>query len=375
MSPCGALAPDTSLSAGLQVLDCQVGAAVASGYGRLFGVGGAFGAVLTTALTLYVAVLALGLITGRTPLSLPALAPRVVTLGLVLTFATAWPAYHAVIYGLLSGGPDQVARALMGGRGNATQAFAGRLDLLFQGLVDAAQGLGAQAPANAPQLQTALKLVWFSGLVLLLGTAGLLVIVRVVLAVLLALGPLFVAMGLFDATRGLFQGWLRTTTGFALAPLLVVVGGAGALNLVNPLVVAVAEDPAAAVQTLRPVVTLFLAAVIYAGLTLTLAWAAFMLTRGWRLPGFQLSATMAAAPSPTTAQARVETVVSAEPRVAGVVTAATRDIHLTGPGRPAAGIAPDPQVAVASPRPSAPVRGLRQGLRTPGRALSGPVGS
>ncbi|MCI3131092.1 type IV secretion system protein [Phenylobacterium aquaticum] len=375
MTACGGLSPDAGLSAGLQVLDCQVNLAVAQGYGRLFAGGGTFSAALTSALTLYVAFLALGLITGRTRLSLPALAPRVLTLGLVLTFATAWPAYHAVIYGLLTGGPDQVAQALMGGRGGATQAFAGRLDILFDGVVQAAQGLGAQAGPNTPQVQTALRLLWLSGLVLLLATAGLLVITHVVLAVLLALGPLFVATGLFDATRGLFQGWLRTSVGFGFAPLLVVVGGAGALDLLNPLVVAIADDPAAAVRDLRPVVTLFLAALIYAGLTLTLAWAAFMLTRDWRPAASREPAPAPPESASAQSSARAEVVSGADARVAELVSGATRDLRITGVARSAAGTSAPAPAAAPGLGGTTLARGLGQTLRTPGRSLSGPLGS
>ena len=54
------------LAHALTSLDCHIGAVVASSYGRLFGRDGAFGTVLTVLLTLYVAIIALGLMTGRT---------------------------------------------------------------------------------------------------------------------------------------------------------------------------------------------------------------------------------------------------------------------------------------------------------------------
>ena len=41
------------------------------------------------------------------------------------------------------------------------------------------------------------------------------------LAFLLAIGPIFIGMLLFDQTRGLFEGWVRATFSFAMAPLAV----------------------------------------------------------------------------------------------------------------------------------------------------------
>ncbi len=273
--------PDATLTATLGVLDCHVSTAVAAGYGRLFGAGGAFGMALTGVLTIYVALLGLGLITGRTRLTLAALTPKALALGLVLTFATAWPAYQTVVYGLLTGGPDQIASAFMGAGSGATQAFAARLDGLFNAALEAASAVSAVS--KSPNLALATGLVWAGALILLLATLGLLVITRLVLAVLLALGPLFLVFALFDGSRGLFEGWLRTTVAFALAPMLVVLGGSGVVAVLTPLISVISDDPVRAVSELRPVVSLFLASVVYAALILTLMGVALALTRGWRV--------------------------------------------------------------------------------------------
>nr|WP_255500955.1 type IV secretion system protein [Caulobacter sp. 17J80-11] len=279
-----ALSPqaDQTVASALAAVDCQLNGAVATSYARLFGASGAFTGVLTALLTVFVAWIGYGLITGRTRLSLPAMTPKLAALALVLTFATAWPAYQAVVYGLLTGGPDELASALAGARGGAAQVFAARLDGLFDGVVEIGRALDVGQEAG---LQGASQLVWSAAMVLLLSTLGLLVVARVVLAVLLAVGPVFVVLGLFSGTRPLFEGWLRTALGFAFAPMLVVLGGFGALNLMGPLIQAIAEDPLAAAREMRPLVTLLVAALIYAGVLVALAWAALNLTRGWRLGG------------------------------------------------------------------------------------------
>ncbi len=277
-------AEDMGISQALSSVDCHVGAAVAQSYARLFGTGGMFAAVLTALLTLYVAAVGYGLITGRGGLSLAGLAPKVVTIGLVLTLATSWPAYEILVTGLLVNGPDQIASSLTGDGGHAGAAFAERLDDLFDRFADLAKTIGDDKTAGSGLVNAhmAAILVWVSALVLLLGTAGALVLTRIVLAVLLAVGPVFVVFALFKPTRGLFDGWLRTACLFAFAPMLTVLAGSGAVALLSPLIDAIADNPADAVSQVRPIVELFLGAMVYAGLMAMLVWAAASLVRSWR---------------------------------------------------------------------------------------------
>lgn len=387
MSACAPLRPDdgATLAGALESLDCQVNGAVAAGYGHIFGAHSVLGAALTAGLTLYVAILALGLITGRTRLTLRALGPRVLSLGFILAFATAWPAYHAVVYGLLTGGPDQVASALLGAQSGATRAFAGRLDALFDALFQIGQSLSTTP--RSPKLDMATNLIWSSAFLILLSTLGLLVIARIILAALLALGPIFIAFGLFAGTRGLFEGWLRLAVGFAFTPLLIVIGGSGLLSVLGPAIAAIGEDPAAAVERMRPIATLFGVSVIYTGLLLALAGTAIALTRGWRLPkGGAAEASPQSAH--TSSMARETHHAGAQPdlrpanddRVGGVSAALLREETRNTDRR--VEVAVDslaPAAAPASAQASAQrrVAGLGQTFRpaAPGRSLSGTIGS
>lgn len=271
----------------LASVDCHVGVLVSGSYGRLFGASGVFGTVLTALLTLYVGFIAIGLMTGRTRLTLSGMVPKVLGIGLVLTFATSWPAYHAVIYGLLVGGPEQIAAALAG-TGGSSPGFAAHVDSLLERFADIARTIGDAAPGTSKALgplagpQMAAALVWLSGMLILLASAGALVLTRIVLALLLAIGPLFIVLGLFPQTRGLLEGWLRTTLLFALAPMLTVLAGSAALALLAPIVDAIADDPASAVEDLRPILELFLGSVVYVGLVAMLMWTSASLVRGWR---------------------------------------------------------------------------------------------
>jgi len=379
----------------LSSVDCRVGLVVTSSYGRLFGQDGVFGAVLTVLLTLYVGFVALGLMTGRTRLTLAGIAPKMMAIGLVLTFATSWPAYHAVVYSLLVDGPEQIATALAGGSGDSA-GFAVRLDELLDRFADLTKALGDHAPGASKALgplagpQMASSLVWISGMLILLGSAGALLLTRIVLALLLAIGPVFVVLALFRQTRGLFEAWLRTAVLFALAPSLTVVVGSAAVAVLDPLIGAIADDPAAAVDDLRPILELFMGSVVYVGLVAMLMWTSASLVRGWRLGGGGAKAgdqASAAAPalsslsmtSPASIAAFAASPAgSADPRVGQMVASLTRDdasvsvrveqaaaVGRSDPGSGAGAVASGPRRA----------EGLGQGFRPAARParLSGAV--
>lgn len=386
MNACPAiLSGDAGLAAGMSALDCQINAAVTLGYGRMFAPGGVFGVTLTSLLTLYVAFIAFGLITGRTRLTLPSMTPKVLTLGLILTFATAWPAYQAVVYGLLTKGPDQIASAFMGGHGGAARAFADRLDVLFEQMTDVAEAVSSQGQANAPNVQTAIKLTWASALTLLISTAGLLIVSRIVLAVLLALGPVFIVLALFAKTRGLFEGWLKTATALAFTPMLLVLGGSGVLAALSPIITSIADDPAGAVHEMRPILTLFLGAVIYALLLVALAWTAVSLTRGWSL---KLGEDAPAAPDVSLhTNAHSERVASSQAaiganatdsRISNITASVLRETSAGSAGRVDIVSQRNEPVSTSSTAAARPrVEGLGQTFRAPRetKALTGTIGS
>jgi type IV secretion system protein VirB6 len=277
--PLGAHGP-AGVADALQKVDCLANEATKVSFGRLFGEQGAFHYALTTLLTLYVALLAINLLTGRSALRLSVLTPRMMTLGLTLTFVTSWIAYQSVVWNLAVGAPDEIAGVLVGTSGSATEMFAHRLDLFFTAISDAAASTPAATSANVT-LASPGNILSLASLILLLGTVGVLVVCRLVLAALLILGPVFIVLALFEHTRGLFEGWLKSVAMFALVPLLTVVIGSGALMAMDPMIADLVN--AGGEISLHAAVTILLASIIYLGVMLMVVKVANTLTRGWRL--------------------------------------------------------------------------------------------
>lgn len=283
-----AVAPD-GVAPALTAVDCLANQMASSAFSRLFGSEGALLPTLTVLLTLYIAFFAFALITGRSSLGIAVLTPRMLTLGLVLTFATSWIAWQQVVWNLAVGAPDHIAGILMGSKGSATQLFAQRIDMVVSVIAEVAAP-GGQQDASATAQQAAnggafspQGLMWLGAMLLLLGTVGVLVTARIALAVLLATGPVFVVLALFPRTRGLTAGWLRGLVLTGLAPLFVTLAGSLMLELAVP-VVASLRSLEGGVDA-RAAMALFLIASVHCALMAMMLKVAGVMAAAWNVFG------------------------------------------------------------------------------------------
>jgi type IV secretion system protein VirB6 len=265
------------VSASLRAVDCVASEFSADAFGRLFASGGGLGGALTIILTLFVALFAIGLLLGRTSLSVRSITPRMMTLGLVLTFATSWVAYQSVVWNLAIGGPDWLATLVLGGDESATQTFGDKIDIVFLA-VQEASGEQTDISAFSPQ-----GLLWLGAMLFLLGTVGVLVTARIALAVLVALGPIFVVMALFDGARGLFTGWLKGVVMLALVPLFAVLGGGVMLELAIPVLSALTEIPGRIDP--QPAAAFFLIGAVHVALMLMVVKVTATMVGNWTVFG------------------------------------------------------------------------------------------
>lgn len=266
------------VSAALTAVDCIAGSVSEQAFNRLFGTEGQLAFALTLLLGLYVAFFGISLMLGRSNLSVRVLIPKMMTLGLVLTFATSFVAFSTIFYNIFIGGPDQIAGILTGTSGeSATAVFAQKLDVVFQA-VQQATGDTKDIDAFSPP-----GIMWMGAMLLLLGTVGLLVTARIALALLLALGPIFVVLALFEGTRGLFTGWLKGLTMMALAPLFAVLGGSIMLELAVPVLAALVAVPGQIDQ--QAAMAFFLVGFVHAALMLMALVVSAMMVSRWQVFG------------------------------------------------------------------------------------------
>ena len=335
---CGSSAPDAGLVGGLLgSVDCNVSSMSEAGYGALAQANSPMAAILTSMLTLYIAFIGYQLLIGRTPLRVGDLTISAFKIGAVLALATSWPTYQQVVFDTLFRGPEQLAGAMLqamqpSGSGLTGNPFAG-LQAAYDELQASATFLTQHTLSTASPLQGGNAGAAFglnlAATLMLLTSLGAVLAAKIVLGLLLGLGPLFIAMLLFDATRGVFEGWLRASLAFALVPLVAILGLVVELTMIEPDLLRLAGLRAQGLVDLAPANAVFLLVLISTGVSLALSLAVGVISFSLRLPRLGAGAEGARSPasadaaSALAAQSRAPRDLQSDPRAASVVAAAT----------------------------------------------------
>jgi type IV secretion system protein VirB6 len=264
---------DKSMVAGvIDTVDCHIRVLVQDSYRELVGPNTWFATAFTGLLTIYIALLGYQLLFGRGGLRVTELPIVGLKIGLILAFLTSWAAYQTLIFDLLFDGPAEVMKALMGPLAAQGSGFngdvMGGVQSAFEDLSGTAGIYGGMASPNANLLQggpmLASGILWLIAISLLLVTIGLIIAAKIVLAFLLAVGPVFIGMLLFDATRGIFEGWVRATLSFAIMPLAVNIFGAVMLLILAPFLEILVGNAGKKVFDMGPVITIALIVAVFA---------------------------------------------------------------------------------------------------------------
>lgn len=233
--------PDGDVGVALRLsgfLQCQAQALGENGFQALAG-GPMVAGMLSGLVTIFVALIGYRFILGAVP-DLRDGIGWAVRLGMVLTLATGWPAFQTLIYRVAVDAPQELAAVLLPATGLPSDDLDTRIQQAYdtirlgsttsalpaQPAPDAAASqpqtqtpgisLQPQTPSYGPLGQTALPQTasWF-----VVSTLGITGALRLAAGFLLAIGPLAIMALLFDATLGLFVGWIRALAGAALALL------------------------------------------------------------------------------------------------------------------------------------------------------------
>ena len=302
----------SGVAAALAAVDCIASQVSEQAFERLFGTEGGLALSLTILLVLYIAFFGFSLMLGRSNLSVRAVLPRVITIGLVLTFATSFVAYSTVFYNIFIGGPDEVAGILTGSEGSATVTFAQKLDVVFLAVQEAGSGQTDISAFSPPGM------MWLGALLLLLGTVGLLVTARIGLALLLAVGPIFVVLALFNGTRGLFVGWLKGLVMLALTPIFAVLGGSIMLEIAVPILSSLVATPGDIDQ--QAAMAFFLVGAVHMALMFMALKVSSTMVGGWQVFGLV----------PSREEAAGKDIARTVAQSVGAVTAQQRASQTTG---------------------------------------------
>ena len=292
--------------------DCQAFGLVERGYAALASPQSATGAILTTLMVIAVAFFGYQLMLGR-GLVLADVTRLAVRLGIVLLLATSWAQVQGVVYDTVARAPTRVAEELITAI-DAPPPLAGTqaaLDNIEAASIGWRQRAGIASPLVGGPPTTAMTLN-MAAFLLTITTLGLLVVSRIVIALLLALTPVVAGFLLFDATRGLLEGWLRALIAAALVPLGVLTLAAVELAIVTPILDRILAEEAAGQFLESSVTPLGLVTIVFGIAFVATLGVLRSIARGIRLPGSPQSVMRRelALPSPTLFNADNRTLVA-----------------------------------------------------------------
>ena len=155
---------------------------------------------------------------------------RIVLLVIVLGGALQLWLYNAVIVDTFYNAPAQLAAAVAGAASPVST-----LDVVWQAGGNVASQLWSRAGLfdGDAGFYVAGLLVWILMGLVCCYAMFLIALSKIALAVLLALGPLFITFRLFEGTRRLFDAWLMQLANYGFITVLTVLVGALLLSLVQ----------------------------------------------------------------------------------------------------------------------------------------------
>jgi type IV secretion system protein VirB6 len=180
--------------------------------------------------TLYVMMWGYLQMTGRIDEPVVAGLRRIIVLAVVLGAALRLWLYNSVLVDSFVSAPSELASTLVGG-GNPIST----IDSIWQQGGAVAEQLWDKGGVLSGDFGFYLAgaMVWTLIGGLCVYTMFLMALSSVACAVLLAIGPLFVIMLLFDATRRYFEAWIGQLANYALVTILTVLVAALLLRVVN----------------------------------------------------------------------------------------------------------------------------------------------
>ncbi|QNA83303.1 type IV secretion system protein [Sphingomonas sp. So64.6b] len=305
---------DAFLAGVLNYVDCQAQAIGQGGYQALATPGSGVSLMLGGVLTLFIALFGYRMILGQTPDARDGVA-AVVKIGLVLVLATSWPAFRTLAYNVAMHGPAQLAAnigqpaGLPGSGGGLISRLQGvdnniaALIAIGTGKPDDADVIAGPTQTLTPQQQQQEQQRLQRGLqrprwdpakdndrlgqartLYLTGAIAGFASVRLVAGLLLALGPLFALFLLFDATRGLFEGWVRGLVGATLGALSTAIILGVELALIEPWLANVLTQRYADIATPAAPVELLVMTLVFALTLIATLIAVAKVAHGFRIP-------------------------------------------------------------------------------------------
>jgi len=289
---CASLVDDGVIRGVLATVDCQTRAYAQGGYLALTSGSAVFQTALTALLTIYVALVGYRMLFAQGGARLSDAPGIALKVGAILALVTSWSTFQTVVFDLADRAPVEIAAIATAPMPAGTLAAhpvdglqSAYDELSATGAAFGKLAGGAAKAYSSPQAAAA-EAIALAGAVLFLSSAGVISAATLAIGVLTAVGPVFIALALIPATRGLFVGWVRALAASALTPLVAWLVVVLMLAVLEPWLVALNDQRLS--QQLDPQTAMSASALVFvfgAGQA-ALVIGACVMALGFRLPRF-----------------------------------------------------------------------------------------
>ncbi len=180
--------------------------------------------VITLVLTVYVMFLGYQFLSHSHHFNLNVVTKHLIVMLGVYGLVMNWDLYNTFVYNIFTNEPGNVAKIVVdaAGKFKSGQAITQALDAIYAAVMNATINFFGQVNFSAAGVAFLVYglLVFVIGTLLCVFALLLFVYAKMMMAVALALGPVFILFLLWNSTKGLFSAWLNKLITLALIPIV-----------------------------------------------------------------------------------------------------------------------------------------------------------
>lgn len=178
--------------------------------------------IFTSMMIIWVAIWGYMMMFGKASEPLQEGVFRILRIGFILTLGLTVGTYADIVVNVLSNGPESIASVITGA---PSDSVAGSLDVLFSKVFEVAEAAWDKGGVMTGNFGMYLigAAVLIAGSALALIVAFLILLSKIMTAILLSIGPLFIISLLFNTTQRWFESWLGMVVNYGL---ILVIGAA-----------------------------------------------------------------------------------------------------------------------------------------------------
>jgi len=180
--------------------------------------------VITLIFTFYIMLIGYQFMTHSRHFNLNVAIKKLIVMLCVFGLVMNWEVYNLFVYNIFTNEPAHITQILVdaASHGQGTATIADTLDDIYEAIIQASIGFFGQVNFSL----SGLAFIFYGMMVFVIGTLLsvfallLFIYAKMMLAISLALGPMFILFYLWEPTRGLFAAWLNKLITIALIPVV-----------------------------------------------------------------------------------------------------------------------------------------------------------